>query len=165
MPWCHIFCTCPYALTWKQSWWIIICCQSLLHVLPSVACLFFYLFVSPFFVCFKWASADGHTATETRTHIHRQRLIPPAAVEAAGGTLPPLCQLVPILVEWCWNDSYLIWETHLVPSFPFLSANNPPVQPAPFLSASRPAKPSKLSCPQFCIKLAGQHIPAVSVCR
>lgn len=116
-----------------------------------------YLFVFPFFVCFKWASADVHTATETQTHIQRQRLIPPAAVEAAGSTPPPLCQLVPLLVEWRWNESYLIWETHLVPSFLFLSANHPPVQPAPFFSVSRPAKPSNLSCPEFCNELAGQR--------
>lgn len=63
-------------------------------------------------------------------------------MEGAGSTLPPPCQLVPNLVEWHWNKSYLIWETHLVPSHLFLSSNHPSIHSAPFVSASCPAKPS-----------------------
>lgn len=67
-------------------------------------------------------------------------------MEGAGSPLHPLRQLVPVSVldEWSWNESYLIWETHLVPSF-FLSSNHSPGRYAPSTSSSCPAKPSALA--------------------
>lgn len=124
----------------------ILCCMFVffLHT-----CLFSLVFVG-FFFFFKWASANTHTATETdtHTHIHRQRLIPPAAhgEDWHAPFLPHASWY--LWMFWMsrpWNESYLIWETHLVPSFLFLSSNHPPlVAPAPPPQFSCPAKPTAL---------------------
>lgn len=80
-----------------------------------------------------YLACKTHTWPQKRTH--RQRLVPPAS------TLPPLCKLLRVLVEWRWNESYLIWETHLVPYSLSLSSNQPPLHRLS-MSASSPAKPA-----------------------
>lgn len=133
----------------------------LLHVCYFTYCLSSLCFC--LFVSNEHLQIFTHTYTHTQlqkhthTHIHRQRLIPLAA---RVGDWHALClihaswYLVRVLDERTWNESYLIWETHLVPSFLFLSSNHPPRSPHPSPSSSCPDKPTDLAVqrPALCLQ-------------
>ena len=64
-----------------------------------------------------------------------------------------------VLDERCWNESYLIWATHLVTSFLFLSSNHPPSRLAPLPLRQPPAHQlnlQPLGCLQVCTELTVQ---------
>lgn len=107
------------------------------HLPDSAVCLMFgfftYLFVFPCFVFFFWFQMNICKYGNTLTHSQTETNSTCRPWRRLACSLPPSCQLVPVSVldEWSWNESYLIWETHLVPSFLCLSSNRPPRSPPP----------------------------------
>lgn len=114
--------------------------ERVLFILCAVFVYFTYLFAFSCF-CLIQMSICKYTHSHRNTRTHIRRLIPPAARGASWQHPASPCQLVPVSVlhEWRWNESHLIWETHLVPSFLSLSSNHPSGRPGPSMSASRPA--------------------------